>query len=127
MAEAERLLLAREADRAGRGPFADEFLEGRLLVALAKRRLELESQIEVILDRRLAAAGDHDEVLDARRPGLVHRVLDDRTVDHRQHLLRNRLGRGEKPGAQTGDGEHGGTEAGGHVGISLSWEGRRGK
>ena len=36
--------------------------------------LELELVVEIVLDRALAAAGDEDEVLDARRPGLGDHV-----------------------------------------------------
>src|SRR5215204_3074299 len=33
-------------------------------------------------------------------------MLDQRPVDHRQHLLWHRLGRGQEPGAQTGHREN---------------------
>ena len=60
----------------------------------------------MILDRALAAAGDEDELLDAGRLGLLHRVLDERPVDDRQHLLGQGLGRRKKTGAEPGDREH---------------------
>ena len=115
VAEAERLLLAGEADGAGRRPLAHQLVEGRLLVAVAERRLELVGDVEMILDRHLAAAGDHDEMLDSGRARLLDRVLDDRLVDHGQHLLRHRLGGGKEAGAEAGDGEDGGAEARRHV------------
>ncbi len=61
-----------------------------------------------MLDNRgLAAAGDEDQLLDPSLARLVDRVLDQRPVDHRQHLLGDRLGCGQEPGAKPGDGEHG--------------------
>ena len=39
--------------------------------------------------------------------GLFDRVLDDRLVDQRQHLLRLRLGGGQEAGAPAGGGEDG--------------------
>jgi hypothetical protein len=38
-------------------------------------------------------------------------VLDHRAVDHGQHLLRHRFGRGQKAGAETGNGEDGFADA----------------
>ena len=102
------------------GAFALQFLERRLLAALAQRRLELVGDVEMVLDRRLVAAGDHDEMLDPRRARLVDRVLDDRAVDHGQHLLGHRLGRRQEAGAEAGDGKHGGTEAMRHDGDPFS-------
>ncbi len=57
-------------------------------------------------DRGLAAAGDEDDLLDPRLARLVHRILDQRTVDDGQQFLGDRLGRGEKAGTETGDGKH---------------------
>ncbi|BAQ46973.1 hypothetical protein Maq22A_c19550 [Methylobacterium aquaticum] len=61
----------------------------------------------MILDHRLAAAGDEDEVLDPGLAGLVDDVLDHRPVDDRQHLLGHRLGRREETGAEARDREDG--------------------
>ncbi len=63
--------------------------------------------IEMILDARFAAPGDEHEVLDARLAGFVDDMLDDRLVDHRQHFLGHRLGRGQEAGAEPGHREHG--------------------
>ena len=60
---------------------------------------------------RLVAAGDEDEMLDAGRARLVDHMLDHGPVDDRQHLLRHRLGGGQKAGAETGDGEDGFADA----------------
>ena len=43
----------------------------------------------------------------ARLARLVDHMLDHRPVDHGQHLLGDRLGGGQEPGAETGDGKHG--------------------
>jgi hypothetical protein len=61
--------------------------------------------VEMILDGALAAPGDEDELLDARRPRLLDRVLDQRLVDDRQHLLRHRLGRRQEARAEAADRE----------------------
>ena len=77
------------------------------LAARLEERLELDRHVEVVLDRVLAAAGDEDDVVDARGDRLFDAVLDDRLVDERQHFLRLGLGRGEEPGAEAGGRKHG--------------------
>src|SRR5262249_44328138 len=57
----------------------------------------------MILDDSLVAAGDKDEMFDASLARFVDHMLDQRPVDHRQHLLRHGLGGREEPGAQPGD------------------------
>ena len=106
--EAERRLLAREAGVARAGKSFRQRRQLLLLVAaLRERPVELELDVEVVLDHRLVAAGDENEVLDARGPRLVDHMLDDRPVDDRQHLFRHGLGCGKKARAQSGDGKHG--------------------
>jgi hypothetical protein len=61
----------------------------------------------MVLYDRLVAAGDEDAVLDARGPRLVDDVLYDRPIDDGQHLLRDRLGRRQKAGAEPGNGKNG--------------------
>ena len=60
----------------------------------------------MILEDALAAAGDENELLD---PGGARssNVLDERPVDHRQHLLGQGLGGRQHAGAQPGDGKYG--------------------
>src|SRR6516165_3204808 len=65
--------------------------------------LELELPVEMVLDDRLVAAGDEDEMLDARLARLIDHVLDQPPIDDRQHLLRHGLGGRQEPGAQPGD------------------------
>ena len=104
MTEAERHALADEdAGRRGRDDVADE-REQVVLAGLGELTLELGVGVEVILDRALRRAGDEHEPLGARGERLFHRVLNQRLVDDRQHLLRRCLGgrqesacRGQQP------------------------------
>ena len=61
----------------------------------------------MIIDRGLAAARDKEELLYPRRLGLFDRVMNERLVDDRQHLLWHRLGRRQETGSQSGDRENG--------------------
>ena len=61
----------------------------------------------MVLDGALVAAGDEDHVGDAGRDRLLHRVLDQRLVDDRQHLLRAGLGGRQEAGAHTRDRKYG--------------------
>jgi hypothetical protein len=65
------------------------------------------SDVEMILDRALAAPGDEDHLLDPRLQRLIDRILDQRPVDDRQHLLGHRLGGGQETRAKAPDGEYG--------------------
>ena len=106
MAKAERTLLARVGELAWlRHPAVDRD-DLRRLAALAQRRLELVGMIEMVLERGFAAPGHENELLDARRLRLFHRILDQRLVHHRQHFLRHRLGRRQEARAETGDGKY---------------------
>jgi hypothetical protein len=105
MAQAQRLLLAREAGGAGLRQVMAQDVQRLLLLPLEQRHFQLELPIEMILDDALVAPGDEDEMLDAGFAGLVDNVLDQRPVDHRQHFLRHRLGGGQKPGAEAGHGK----------------------
>ena len=106
VSEAELLLLAdvRHLGQVADRPDLAEHLDVALLL---EQVLELVRQVEVVLDRPFLAGGDDDDLLDPGRHGLFHRVLDDRLVDQRQHLLRLRLRRGEEAGTPAGGGEHG--------------------
>ena len=77
------------------------------LVAAGQRVVQFVGMIEVILDGRLAAACDKYELLDPRRLGLLDRVLDQRLVDHRQHLFRHGLGGRQETGAEAADRKYG--------------------
>ena len=104
VAEAELLLLA---DVGHLGQVADvaDLAEHLDVALLLEQVLELVGQVEVVLDRPLLAGGDDDDLLDPGGDGLLDRVLDDRLVHQRQHLLRLRLGGGQEAGAPAGGGE----------------------
>ena len=104
--EAELLLLA---DVGHLGEVADcaDLAEHLDVALLLEQVLELVGEVEVVLDRALLAGGDDDDLLDPRGDGLFDRVLDDRLVDERQHLLGLRLGRGQEAGAPAGGREDG--------------------
>ena len=106
VAEAELLLLADVGDL---GEVADrpDLAEHLDVALLLEQVLELVGEVEVVLDRPLLAGGDDDDLLDPGGDGLLDRVLDDRLVDQRQHLLRLRLGGREEAGAPAGGGEDG--------------------
>jgi hypothetical protein len=107
VAQAQGQLLAGEARGARSRQIARQGFEIVVALAFGERVLKLELAVEVVLDDSLVAAGDEDEVLDAGLARLVDHVLDQRPVDHRQHLLRHGLGRRQEPGAQSGHGENG--------------------
>ena len=66
---------------------------------------ELELPVEMVFDDALVAAGDEDEMLDAGFPRLVDRILDQRPVDDRQHLLGHGLGGRQEAGAEPATGK----------------------
>ena len=105
MAEAERNLLAGEAGRARLRQVLGEEIERLLLAAAGQCGLKLVLDVEMILDHRLVAAGDEDQMLDAGLARLVDRILDQRAVDDRQHFLRHGFGRGQEAGAKACDGK----------------------
>ena len=107
VAEPERLLLPREARRAGLRQLLPQEIERLVLLPLEQRHLQLELAVEVVLDDALVAAGDEDEVLDPGLARLVDDMLDQGPVDHRQHLLRHGLGRRQEAGAEPGHGKDG--------------------
>ena len=106
VAEAQLLLLPHVGDLGEVADVAD-LAEALDLAALLEQVLQLVAEVEVILDRPLLAGRDDDHLLDARRHGLLDRVLDDRLVDEREHLLGLGLGGGQEAGAPAGGGEDG--------------------
>jgi len=90
----------------------------RFLAACAQRLVELELQVEMILDHALVAAGDENEMFDARFRRLIHDMLDQWPIDHREHFLGHGLGRRQKAGAKTGNREYGFADF--HL-VSFRW------
>src|SRR5215470_3520633 len=121
MPETKRLLLAGETGLAGARQIAREELELRAAIALRQGQFELELAVEVVLDDALVTAGDEDEMLDAGLTGLVDHVLDQRTVDHRQHFLRHCFGGRQKTRTEAGDRQDGFAN-----GLHGGWRGEYG-
>jgi hypothetical protein len=84
-------LLPREARRSRPRQVAGQRLEVGAPLALRERVFELELAVEMVLDDGLVAAGDEDEMFDTGLARFVDHMLDQRLVDHRQHLLRHGL------------------------------------
>ena len=106
MAETQRLLLPRERHRAADRQAFQQAVELFGLLAGLQERLELIGMVEMVFDDVLAATGDEDELLDAGFFGLFDGILDDRFVDHGQHLFGNRLRCRQKAGSHAGDGKY---------------------
>ena len=86
MAQAQRLFLAdgMHLDRAT--DFTDR-LQALEIALFLQKRLQTVVDIEVILDRALAAGGDKDDLADAAAPGLLDDVMDRRTIDDGKQLF----------------------------------------
>ena len=70
-----------------------------VLVAVTKRPVQFELDIEMIFNRAFIAARHKDKVLYPSGTSLIDNVLDDRTIHHGQHLFGDRLGGRQKTGA----------------------------
>ena len=99
-------------------PARDGSSASRLLPARSIAASSSTADVEIVDQARLAAAGDEDHLLDPRLAGFVDRILDQRPVDDRQHLLGHGLGRGEQPGAEPRDREDGFADALAHCGST---------
>ena len=72
------------------------------MLALRFQQLfQLVADVEVVFYRRLAAPGDDDNLVAARRHRLFHAVLDDGLVHQRQHLFGHGLGGRQEPRPQS--------------------------
>src|SRR6267378_409555 len=105
VAQAERLGLADIDAARALGQHRADHVEQHALVLALELGLQLVGLVEVVLDRALVAAGHEDHLGDSRRR-LLDRVLDQRLVDDRQHLLRARLGHRQKAAAEPRDREY---------------------
>ena len=100
VAEAFGLLLAGVDELARLRRFAEQGFELGPTTAPGERLEELDGPVEMVLDQSLAAARDEDDLLDPGGPCLLDRVLHDRFVDDRQHLLGQDPRRREHAGAE---------------------------
>ncbi len=71
-----------------------------------EQMLQLKTDVEMILDGDLAAAGDDNNILHAGMNRLFHAVLNQRLIDQRKHFLGLRLGCRKKSGAEPGCGKY---------------------
>ena len=77
-----------------------------VLAALAKQRLQRAVGLEVAEQLGLAGRGHDDGAVDLLGlQRLLDHVLDDRLVEHREHLLGGALGRRQEAGAEAGCGD----------------------
>src|SRR5438067_7040408 len=100
MAEPERALLAGIGDPAGCRDDGLELAQEIVLAPLAERHFKLDGGIEMVLDGVLRAAGHEIAFFDPGGFGLLERVLDQRLIDNRQHLLWHGLCDRQKTGAE---------------------------
>ena len=104
MAQAQRLALEAEVDGKGAGLLDGLGIAG--LVAGAQQVLEREVGREVAHDLGLGLRRDDDALVDLLGgERLLDDVLDDRLVEHRQHLFGRALGARQKTRAKTGGGD----------------------
>jgi len=106
MADAERLLLAGETGLPGPGQVGAQRIEFCAFVAFGKVGLKFKLAVEMVFDDRFVAPGDKHEMLNAGLAGLIHRILDQGPVHHRQHFLGHGFGGGQEPGAKPGHGKN---------------------
>ena len=107
VAKTLRLLLAHIGDGAGIHVGFLQKLQKVLLALPLQLCLDHGGVVEIILKRRLPARGHEDEFLDPGGARLVDGVLDQRAIDERHDLLRDRLGRREEPRPKTCNRENG--------------------
>lgn len=104
MAEALGLVLITEVDR-HTASVGDGIGIG-VLAALAQQVLERTVGLEVVQQLGLAGRGNDDGVVDLLGVEcLLDDILDDRLVEHRQHLFGRALGARQKTRAKTGGGD----------------------
>ena len=92
----------------GKGAFIDQLAntaQGLLLAGVGDFVFQLVADVEVIFQRALATPRDDGDFRQAGLERFFDAVLDQRRVDHRQHFLGHRLGRGKKACAVAGRGK----------------------
>ena len=104
MAEALGLVLITEVDR-HTASVGDGIGIG-VLAALAQQVLERAIGLEVVQQLGLTGRGNDDGIVDLLGVEcLLNDILDDRLVEHRQHLFGRALGARQKTRAKTGGGD----------------------
>ena len=110
VAETQRGRLADVDARGVGGQHAAQLVEQVALALLLEHGLELLVGVEVVLDGALGGAGDEHQAARAGGQRLLDGVLDQWLVNHRQHLLRARLGRRQEARAAPGHRKHRGAD-----------------
>src|SRR5580700_9475464 len=101
MTQSQRFFLPRIAEMKHIADRTDHF--GLLgLSLILQKSLELGRIVEMVFDGVLTASRDDDDVFDARSQTLLDYVLNQRLIDHREHLFGLRFGSRQKSGAKTG-------------------------
>jgi hypothetical protein len=119
--EPERRRLADVDARDVARQHAAQLVRERALALRLQQALERLVGVEVVLDGALGGAGHEYQTGHARGDRLLDRILDQRLVDDRQHLLRTRLGGRQKPRAATCHGKYRRTDlAPRHAGVPRS-------
>ncbi|MNN07741.1 hypothetical protein D3C81_1205720 [compost metagenome] len=96
MTQAKRLGLGDEHRTHALGQHMPNQLQLFQLAGALQLLLQLVGFVEVVSHRMLVAIGDEHQRVATRLDCFIHRVLDQRPVNDRQHLLGNGLGRGQK-------------------------------
>ena len=96
--EAERLLLAYVSDVDHVRDLAHNLKQIELF-ALFEHLFEFVTDVEVIFDSLLAAAGDHDDLIAAGSERFLDAILNDGFVHQRQHFFGLSFGYGQEPRA----------------------------
>ncbi len=103
MAEAQRLGLRHEHAAHVLGQHVLHERQQFLLAGLFELGLEFVGLVEVVGDRVLVAVRHEDQRVRAGVDGFVDGVLDQRTIQHRQHFLGDDLRRRQEARAETGN------------------------
>ena len=83
---------------------------------LFQKTFQLGRGIEVVFYRVFSSAGNDNNVVNSGGDTLFDDVLDEGLVDHRQHFLGLRFGRGEESSAQSRGWKHGFANSFWHIG-----------
>ena len=102
MPVAERLVLAHERKFSQSADFAD-FFQLFFLVLLLKPVLKFKVTVKMILDGALADRCDKDDFLDSARDCLLDDILDNRLINHGEHLFWLGLGSRQKTRSHAGN------------------------